>query len=75
MWPLQPLDSTPLSSRVQTERSGAVLACQARLMEVGQCDTDRAIEKGRAEKMGFRIKQRNKRLKTGKWAEGEVEIR
>lgn len=41
----------PLSSRVQSKRSGTILACQARLMELGQCDTDLAIEKGRVEKM------------------------
>lgn len=45
------------------KRNGVVLSFQARLMELGQCDGDLAVEKDRAEMMGFGIKQRNKRLK------------
>lgn len=32
-------------------------------MELGQCDRDLAVDKDRAEMMGFGIKQRSKRLK------------
>lgn len=62
-WPLHPLDPTdPHFQGVEEKGVGTVLF-QARQMEIGQCDRDLAVEKGRAGMVGFGIKQINKRLK------------
>lgn len=60
-WPLHPLDPTDPHFQDAEEWSSPLLS--GKTMELGQCDRDLAVDKDRAEMMGFGIKQRNKRLK------------